>query len=182
MPMELYSSEALIRDLVNAISSSEGKPLNLGGHDHRGIDRTYAYQLIVEAKRAYEGQVGTAAPSAAGQQAASRTAKIKKFMADLERQEAAAKQPRARAATKTAATKAAAPRGRAATKTVAPRSRAAAKTAAPGSRTAAKTASPRKRAATKPPASGSRTGAKTAVARMRAATKIVAARTAKPAK
>lgn len=171
MPMELYSSEALIRDLVNAISSSEGKPLNLGGHDHRGIDRAYAYQLIVEAKRAYEGQVGTAAPSAAGQQAASRTAKIKKFMADLERQEAAAKQPRARAGTRTAATKAAAPRGRAATKTVTPRSRAA-----------TKTASPRKRAATKPPASGSRTGAKTAVARMRAATKIVAGRAAKPAK
>lgn len=86
MPMELYSSEAFVRDLVNAISNAEGKPLNIGGNHHRRIDRAYAFQLIVEAKRALEGQTGTSEPSAAGEKAASRTAKIKKFMADLEQE------------------------------------------------------------------------------------------------
>jgi hypothetical protein len=105
MPMELYSSEAFIRDLVNAISNSEGKPLNIGGNHHQGIDRLYAYQLIAEAKRAYEGEVGTASLSPAGKKASSRTAKIKKFMANLERKEAPPKRPRARAATKTPATR-----------------------------------------------------------------------------
>ena len=56
MPMELYSSEAFIRDIANAISESEGKPLNIGGTYHHGIDRAYAYQLIAEAKKAIEGQ------------------------------------------------------------------------------------------------------------------------------
>ena len=56
MPMELYSSEAFVRDIVNAISESEGKPLNIGSTHHQGIDRTYAYQLIAEAKKAIEGQ------------------------------------------------------------------------------------------------------------------------------
>lgn len=56
MPMELYSSEAFVRDIVNAISESEGKPLNIGSTHHQGIDRAYAYQLIAEAKKAVEGQ------------------------------------------------------------------------------------------------------------------------------
>jgi hypothetical protein len=56
MPMELYSSEAFVRDIVNAISESEGKPLNIGSSYHQGIDRTYAWQLIAEAKKAIEGQ------------------------------------------------------------------------------------------------------------------------------
>jgi hypothetical protein len=56
MPMELYSSEAFVRDIVNAISESEGKPLNIGSTHHQGIDRAYAYQLISEAKKAIEGQ------------------------------------------------------------------------------------------------------------------------------
>ena len=56
MPMELYSSEAFVRDIVNAISESEGKPLNFGSTHHQGIDRAYAYQLIAEAKKALEGQ------------------------------------------------------------------------------------------------------------------------------
>ncbi len=86
MPMELYSSEAFVRDLVNAISNSEGKPLNIGGNHHRGIDRAYAFDLIVQAKRALEGQTDASEPSAAGEKAASRTAKIKKFMADLEQE------------------------------------------------------------------------------------------------
>jgi hypothetical protein len=55
MPMELYSSEAFVRDIVNAISSSEGKPLNIGGKHHEGIDRAYIFQLISEAKKAVEG-------------------------------------------------------------------------------------------------------------------------------
>ena len=56
MPMELYSSEAFVRDIVNAISESEGKPLNIGSTHHQGIDRAYAYQLIADAKKAVEGQ------------------------------------------------------------------------------------------------------------------------------
>jgi hypothetical protein len=56
--MELYSSEAFIRDIVNTISSSEGKPLNIGGKHHKDIDRAYAFQLIGEAKKAIEGQSG----------------------------------------------------------------------------------------------------------------------------
>ncbi|MBW4024678.1 MAG: hypothetical protein HIU92_16395 [Proteobacteria bacterium] len=55
MPMELYSSEAFVRDIVNAISESEGKPLNIGSTHHQGIDRAYAYQLIADAKRAVDG-------------------------------------------------------------------------------------------------------------------------------
>jgi hypothetical protein len=55
MPMELYSSEALVRDIVNAISSSEGKPLNIGGNHHEGIDRSYLFELVSEAKKAVEG-------------------------------------------------------------------------------------------------------------------------------
>ena len=56
MPMELYSSEAFVRDIVNAISSSEGKPLNIGGSHHKDIDRAYTFQLIREAKKAFDGQ------------------------------------------------------------------------------------------------------------------------------
>jgi hypothetical protein len=56
MPMELYSSEAFVRDVVNAISSSEGKPLNIGENHHKDIDRAYAFQLISEARRAVNGQ------------------------------------------------------------------------------------------------------------------------------
>jgi hypothetical protein len=55
MPMELYSSEAFVRDIVNAISSSEGKPLNIGGNHHEGIDRSYLFQLVSAAKQAVEG-------------------------------------------------------------------------------------------------------------------------------
>jgi hypothetical protein len=55
MPMELYSSEAFVRDIVNAISNSEGKPLNIGGKHQEGIDRTYIFQLISETKKAVEG-------------------------------------------------------------------------------------------------------------------------------
>lgn len=84
MPMELYSSEALVRDLVNAISNAEGKPLNLGGNHHRDIDRAYAFQLIVEAKRALDGQVGETKPNPAGKKAAARTEKIRTFMAELD--------------------------------------------------------------------------------------------------
>ena len=96
MPMELYSSEAFVRDIANAISNSEGKPLNFGGNHHQGIDRDYAFRLISEAKMAVEGNFGSAASSPAGKAAASRTAAIKKFMAKGERQDAAAKPPRAR--------------------------------------------------------------------------------------
>jgi hypothetical protein len=56
MPMELYSSEAFVRDVVNAISSSEGKPLDIGGSHHKDIDRAYTFQLISDAKRAVNGQ------------------------------------------------------------------------------------------------------------------------------
>jgi hypothetical protein len=55
MPMELYSSEAFVRDIVNAISASEGKPLNIGGNHHEGIDRSYIFRLVSEAKNAVEG-------------------------------------------------------------------------------------------------------------------------------
>lgn len=91
MPMELYSSEAFVRDIVNAISKSEGKPLNLGGSRHQGIDRGYAFQLISEARKAVEGSFGHSAPSPASKVAAARTAAIKKLMAKTEVQEAAAK-------------------------------------------------------------------------------------------
>lgn len=63
MPMELYSSEAFVRDIVNAISESEGKPLNIGSTHHQGIDRDYAFQLISEAKKAIEGKFGPSASS-----------------------------------------------------------------------------------------------------------------------
>ncbi len=55
MPMVLYTSEELIRDIVNAVSSSEGKPVDIGGREHKNIDRTYLYELVAEAKRAVEG-------------------------------------------------------------------------------------------------------------------------------
>ncbi len=55
MPMELYSSEAFVRDIVNAISRAEGKPINIGGKHSEAVDRAYVFQLISEAKRALEG-------------------------------------------------------------------------------------------------------------------------------
>ena len=64
MPMELYSADAFARDLVNAISESEGKPLNIGSGFHEGIDREYAFRLIKEAKCAIND--GQAAPSPEG--------------------------------------------------------------------------------------------------------------------
>lgn len=91
MPMELYSSEAFVRDIVNAISKSEGKPLNIGGSRHQGIDRDYAFQLASEAKKAVEGTIGLSAPSPASKVAASRTAAIKKLMAKTEVQDGTAK-------------------------------------------------------------------------------------------
>ena len=97
MPMELYSSEAFVRDIVNAISRSEGKPLNIGGTRHQGIDRGYAFQLISEAKKAVEGNAGPSAADPASKAAASRTEAIKALMTKVEGQDAAAKPPRARA-------------------------------------------------------------------------------------
>ncbi len=116
MPMELYSSEAFIRDIVNAISESEGKPLNIGGNHHQGIDRDYAFQLVSKAKKAIEGSFGSSATSPASSRqdvaaepppaqaptgnqidwsnAASRTAAIR---AANERQDVAAEPPPARA-------------------------------------------------------------------------------------
>ncbi len=101
MPMELYSSEAFVRDIVNAISESEGKPLNIGSTHHQGIDRGYAFQLIGEAKRAIEGNAGPSADDPASEAAASRTAAVQKFMTKIGHQDATAKPPRARAARKT---------------------------------------------------------------------------------
>ncbi len=74
MPMVLYTTEELIRDMVNAISSSEGKPVDIGGREHRDIDRQYLYQLVGEVKRAVEGRpvprrratAAKAAPAIAG--------------------------------------------------------------------------------------------------------------------
>src|SRR6185437_11244959 len=66
MPMELYSSEAFVRDIVNAISRSEGKPLNIGGNDQHGIERDYAFLLISQAKRAVEGNAGSEGSKPAG--------------------------------------------------------------------------------------------------------------------
>ena len=91
MPMELYSSEAFVRDIVNAISRSEGKPLNIGGNDQRGIEREYAFLLISQAKRAIEGNAGSEGSGPAGKAAASRGKAIQKFVARLDRQEAAAR-------------------------------------------------------------------------------------------
>ncbi len=102
MPMELYSSEAFVRDIVNAISKSEGKPLNIGGTRHQGIGRDYAFGLISEAKKAVEGNFGSSGASPASKAAASRTAAIKKFMTKPEHQDTAPKSPRARATKKTA--------------------------------------------------------------------------------
>ena len=99
MPMELYSSEAFVRDLVNAISKSEGKPLNIGGPRHQGIDRLYAFQLITEAKRAVEGNFASNGSEHASKPP-SRSEAIKKLMTKLDKQEAAAKQPRVRAVKK----------------------------------------------------------------------------------
>jgi len=79
--MELYSSEAFVRDLVNAISKSEGKPLNIGGGRHQGIDRDYAFRLISEAKKAIEGSYGQATPAPSGQDAAARSAAVRTLMA-----------------------------------------------------------------------------------------------------
>lgn len=100
MPMELYSSEAFVRDIVNAISKSEGKPLNLGGSRHQGINRDYAFQLISEARKAVEGSFGHSAPSPASEAAAARTAAIKKLMAKTEGQDATAKPRRSPSAKK----------------------------------------------------------------------------------
>jgi hypothetical protein len=82
--MELYSSEAFVRDLVNAISKSEGKPLNIGGSRHQGIDRDYAFRLISEAKKAIEGSYGQAKPASASQDAAARSAAVRTLMAKTE--------------------------------------------------------------------------------------------------
>jgi hypothetical protein len=100
MPMELYSSEAFVRDIVNAISESEGKPRNIGGNHHAGIDRGYAFQLISDAKKSVEGNAGSSEISAAGNAAATRTTAIKKFMTKLSRQSAAPKKSRTRAVKK----------------------------------------------------------------------------------
>ena len=102
MPMELYSSEAFVRDLVNAISSCEGKPMNIGGARHQGIDRLYAFQLITEAKRAVEGNFALTGAAPASKPPASRSEAIKKLMTKLDKQEAATKQPRVRATKKVA--------------------------------------------------------------------------------
>ena len=102
MPMELYSSEAFVRDIVNAISKSEGRPLNIGGSRHQGIERDYAFGLISEAKKAVEGNSGSSGAGPASEAAASRTAAIKTFMTKLEHQDAAPKRPRVRATKKTA--------------------------------------------------------------------------------
>ncbi|MGI4950292.1 MAG: hypothetical protein ACRYGM_00640 [Janthinobacterium lividum] len=83
MPMELYSSEAFVRDLVNAISKSEGRPLNIGGR-HQGIDRDYAFRLISEAKKAIEGSYGQAKPAPSVQDAAARSAAVRTLMAKTE--------------------------------------------------------------------------------------------------
>lgn len=77
MPMELYSSEAFVRDIVNAISEAEGKPLNFGGNHHQGIDRSYAFQLITEAKQAIEGNFPKPRARKASSAAASRAAAIR---------------------------------------------------------------------------------------------------------
>jgi hypothetical protein len=78
MPMELYSSEAFVRDIVNAISSSEGKPLNIGGMQHKDIDRAYVFELIAEAKKAVEGQSGAVQFDRAAAFQKKRTAPAKK--------------------------------------------------------------------------------------------------------
>ncbi len=94
MPMELYSSEAFVRDIANAISESEGKPLNLGGNHHEGIERDYAFRLISETKKAIEGNVGHPAKQTR-RSAASRTAAL---VAKIRQQHAATEPPAARAA------------------------------------------------------------------------------------
>jgi hypothetical protein len=96
MPMELYSSEAFVRDIANAISKSEGRPLNIGGTRHQGIDRDYAYQLITEAKKAIEGNFGQSAAGAASKAGPSRGEAVKKLLAKLDRKDAMAKTPRKR--------------------------------------------------------------------------------------
>lgn len=101
MPMELYSSEAFVRDIVNAISKSEGKPLNIGGTRHQGIDRDYAYQLITEAKKAIEGNFGQNAAHAASKAGPSRGEAVKKLLAKLDRKDAIAKAPRKTVSKKT---------------------------------------------------------------------------------
>jgi hypothetical protein len=91
MPMELYSSEALVCDLVNAISKAEGRPINIGGNHHEGIDRDYAFRLVSDSKRAVEGHSGTQEAHAADKAAASRSTAIKRFIAKTERQAATSK-------------------------------------------------------------------------------------------
>ena len=90
--MELYSSDAFVRDIVNAISRSEGKPLNIGGNGQQGIQRNYAFQLISEAKRAVEGNAGLKGCGSVSNDAVSRSDAIQNLMRTLEREEAAAKQ------------------------------------------------------------------------------------------
>lgn len=97
MPMELYSSEALVRDLVNAISKSEGRPINIGGNHHEGIDRDYAFRLVSDSKRAVEGHSGTQAAYAADKAAKSRSTAIKRLIARTERQAATSKSASPRA-------------------------------------------------------------------------------------
>lgn len=65
MPMVLYTTEELIRDIVNAISSSEGKPVDIGGREHKNIERAYLYQLIADVKSAVEGRPVTRRRTAA---------------------------------------------------------------------------------------------------------------------
>jgi hypothetical protein len=112
MPMELYSSEAFVRDIVNAISEAEGKPLNIGGNHHQGIDRDYAFRLISDAKRAVEGNAASAQPTPESKAAQARTKAIRAFMTKVSRDGAAPKAPRR---TKKAATTRAPVRRRAAT-------------------------------------------------------------------
>ena len=65
MPMELYSSEAFVRDIVNAISESRGQAAQSGGNHHQGIDRDYAFadQRGQEGHRGQFPPAGPARPS-----------------------------------------------------------------------------------------------------------------------
>ena len=55
MPDAIYTREHLIRDVVNTVSSAEGKPVHLGGKHHEEIDRAYILHLVSETVRAVDG-------------------------------------------------------------------------------------------------------------------------------
>jgi hypothetical protein len=50
-----YTREALIRDVVNAVSQAQKKPINLGGQPAESVNRAYILEVLAEVTRVVGG-------------------------------------------------------------------------------------------------------------------------------